>query len=179
MIEIDRDVLLVGVGENALELLLGRAGDRSVDLVLRSLALGHELEIDHRDVGRRDADCDAVELAVELGQHQAHRLGGAGRSRDHRERRGTRAVKILVDLIEARLVVGIGVHRRHEPFLDADGVMQHFGDGSETIGRAGCVGDHEVLLGELVVIDPVDDRQIGALRGCGHEHALGAGLQVH
>ena len=96
------------IAENALELLLGGALHRGVDLVLRGRALGDELEVDHRDVRRRHADRDAVELAGELRQHQADRLGGAGRGRDHVERRGARAVEILVHLIERRLVVGVG-----------------------------------------------------------------------
>ena len=52
--------------------------------------LGDELEVDDRDVRRRHADRHAVELAVQLRQHEADRLGGAGRGRDHVQRRGAR-----------------------------------------------------------------------------------------
>ena len=64
------------------------------------VALRDELEVDHRHVRRRNADRDAVELALELGQHEADRLGGAGRGRDHRQRGGAAAIEILVQRIE-------------------------------------------------------------------------------
>ena len=84
-----------------------------------------------------------------------------------------------MDLIETRLVVGIGVHRRHESLLDPDRVVQHFRDGSQAIGGAGGVGNDEMLLRQLVVIDAVDDGEIGAVRRRRDEHALGARLQMH
>ena len=121
--------------------------DRLVDLVLVGLALGDELEVDHRDVGRRHADGDAVELALELGQHQADRLGGAGRGRDHRQRRGAGAVEILVHGVERRLVAGVGVDGGHEALLDADRVVQHLGDRRQAVGRARGVGDDHVVPG--------------------------------
>jgi hypothetical protein len=36
-----------------------------------------------------------------------------------------------------------------------------------------------VILGQLVVIDAVDHGQIGAFGRCRHQHALGAGGQMH
>ena len=84
------------------------------------VALGDELEVDDRDVRRRHADGDAVELAVELRQHEADGLGGARRGRDHRQRGGAGAVEVLVHRVERRLVAGVGVDRRHEALLDAE-----------------------------------------------------------
>ena len=76
----------VGVGEDALELLLGGALRIAVvDLVLRGRRSGDELEVDHRHVRSRHADGDAVELAVEFRQHEADRLRRARRGRDHRQ----------------------------------------------------------------------------------------------
>src|SRR3954453_5867520 len=70
VVEVDRDIRIVGVPENALELLLGRTFHRIVDLVLGGLLLGDDLEIDDGDIRRRHADRDAVELALELRQHE-------------------------------------------------------------------------------------------------------------
>src|SRR3954451_17045330 len=53
VIEVDRDVRMNGVAEDALELLFGGALHRVVDLVDRGGTPGHDLEIDHRDVRRR------------------------------------------------------------------------------------------------------------------------------
>ena len=89
-----------------------------------------------------------------------------------------RAIEILVHRVERRLVAGIGMDRRHEALLDADRVMQHLGDRRQAVGRAGSVGDDDVVLGQLVVIDAIDDGKIGAVGGRGDEHALGAGGQM-
>src|SRR6202171_6358404 len=78
VVEVDRDVGRGGISQNALELLLGGALHRLVDFLHVGLARGHDLEIDHRDVRGRDADRDAVELALKLRQHQPDRLGGTG-----------------------------------------------------------------------------------------------------
>ena len=66
VIEVARDIGLLGVAKNALELLLGGTLHRAVDLLLGGRALGHKLEIDHRHVWRGDPDRYAVELALEL-----------------------------------------------------------------------------------------------------------------
>ena len=178
VVEVDRDVGRFGVAEDALELLLGGALDRGVDLVRRGRALGDELEIDHRDVRRRHPDRDAVEPAGELRQHEADRLGGAGRGRDHVERRGARPIEVLVHLIERGLVVGVGVDRGHEALVDADRVVEHLGDRREAIGRARSVGDDGVRLGQLVVVDAVDDGEVDAVGRRRDQHALGAGGQM-
>ena len=118
---------------------------------------------------------DAVELAVEFRQHEADGLGGAGRGRDHRQRGGAAAIEILVHGVERRLVAGVGVDRRHDALLDADDVVQHLGDRGEAVGGARGVRDDDVVLGQLVVVDAVDDGQVGAVGRGRDQHALGAG----
>jgi len=66
----------------------------------------------------------------------------------------------------------------HEALVDSDRVVEHLGDRREAIGGAGGVGDDFVVARELVVIDPIDHRQVDAVRGSGHQHALGAGVQM-
>src|SRR3546814_13960655 len=63
-------------------------------------------------VGHGHADRGAIELALQFGQDERDRARGAGRGRDHRYRRGTRAAQILVDLIEALLIVGVRSEER-------------------------------------------------------------------
>ena len=146
MIEVGGDVGRVGVAEDALELLLGGALHRGVDLLLRGRALGDELEVDHRHVRCRHPDGDAVEPAGELRQHQADGPGGAGRGRDHVQRCGARAIQILVHLIERGLVVGVGVNRCHEAFVDTDGVVEYLYHRREAVGRARRVRDYGMRL---------------------------------
>ncbi len=51
VIEVDGNVGLIRIAENALQFLLRGAADGRVDLVLVGIALGKELEIDDRNVG--------------------------------------------------------------------------------------------------------------------------------
>src|ERR1019366_6192348 len=43
----------------------------------------------------------------------------------------------------------------------------------------GGVGDDLVILGQLVVVDAIDHGQVGAVGGRRHQHALGAGREMH
>jgi len=58
--------------------------------------------------------------------------------------------------------------------LDADGVVQHLGDRRQAVCRAGRVGDDQVLLGQLVVVDAEHHREVHAIGRRRHQHALGA-----
>jgi hypothetical protein len=88
------------------------------------------------------------------------------------------AARVLVDLVEDLLVVGIGMDRRHQPALDADRVVEHLGEGRQAIGGAAGVGDDDVILGQLVVIDAKHHGQIDFLARSRYQHPLGAGIKV-
>ena len=178
VIEVDRDIRRVGVAEDALERAFSRSLDRRVDLVLRGLLLGNELEVDNRHVRRRHADGEAVELAVEIRQHETDRLRSTRRRRDHRQCRRAAAIEILVHRVERRLIARVRVDRRHHALLDADGVVQHLRDRREAVRRARSVRDDHVLFRELGVIHAIDDGEIGAIGRSRNEHALGAGRQM-
>ena len=101
-----------------------------------------EGEVDERDVRRRHADRDAVELALERRHDQAHAPCRASRGRDHGERRGARAMQVLVQRVDGVLVAGIGMDRRHVAALDAETLVQDIGDRRQAVGGAGAVRDH-------------------------------------
>ena len=115
--------------------------DQRVDLVGRRRLLGDEHQVDDRDVRGRHADGRAVELALQVRQHQADRLGGAGRGRDHRQRGATRAAQVLVQRIDDALVAGVGVDRRHVAALDAERLVEDVDRRRQAVGRARRVGD--------------------------------------
>src|SRR5271166_3561541 len=179
VVEVHRNVRLVGEAEDALQRAVCGLLHRIVDLVLGGSPLGDELKVYDRDVRGRHADRCAVELALELGQDEADRLGRAGRRRDHVQRSRAGAVEILVQRVQRRLVASVGMDRRHEAVLDADRVVEHFRHRRETVGRARGVGDDVMVLGQLVVVDAVDDGEIGAVRRRGDHYPLGAGGQKH
>ena len=62
--------------------------------------------------------------------------------------------------------------------LDADRVVQDGGDRRQAVGRAGGVGDDDVVPADLVVVDAVDDRQVGSVGGRRDEHPLRSGRDV-
>ena len=134
-----------------------------VDLVGGSIAARDERQVDDRYIDRRHADRVAVEAAVQLGQYEADRRGGAGLGRNHVMRGRPSATKILVEHIGQHLVVGVRVHRRHQSVDDADVVVQHLGDGRQAVGGARCIGDHGVRCLQCSVIDAVDDGGVDVL----------------
>ncbi len=77
------------------------------------------------------------------------------------------------------LVVGVGVDGRDEPFLDAEGVVEHLGDRRQAVGRARGVGDDPVLRLQLVVVDADHDRGVDLVLGRHGQHDLvRSGLEV-
>ncbi len=80
--------------------------------------------------------------------------------------------------VERRLVTGVGVDRGHEAVVDANGVVERLDDRNQAVGRAGGVRDDQVVLGQLVVVDAEDDREVGAIGRSRNDDALGASLQV-
>ena len=152
--------------------------DSAIDLIDIGRSFGDDLEIDHGNIGRRHANSDAVEPAFELGQNEADGLGRARRGRDHGEGRRARAVKVLVKCVECRLVSRIGVNRGHESLVDADGVIDHLGYWRQAVGGTGRIGYDDVLTAELVVVDPIDDSQVGILARRRDENTLGAGFEM-
>ncbi len=81
-------------------------------------------------------------------------------------------------LVERRLVVGERVDRRHVATFDAAQVVEDLGDRRQAVGRARGVGDDHVFGGQLVVVDAVNDRLVGAVARRRNDDALGAGGQV-
>src|SRR5690606_32562312 len=92
--DVGGDDRVLGVGEVALQRALGGGLERLVDL-LDADVTGHR----HGEVGGRtgrhgDAQRVAVELALELGQHEADGLRGAGGGRHDVQRGGAGAAQV-------------------------------------------------------------------------------------
>ena len=149
----------VDVLEDALQRAVGRRLERRVDLVGRRLLLEEHDEVDDRDVRRRHAHREAVELALQLRQHLADGRGRAGGRRDHRQRRGARAPQVLVRQVEQVLVVRVGVDRRHPALDDAELLVEDLGDRREAVGRARRVGDDVVLRRVVLLVVDADDER--------------------
>ena len=131
-------------------------------------------------VGRRDAQAEAVELALEVGDDERERLGRAGRRRDDVLAGGAGAARILVGDVEDALVVRVR-------------------SGSCSSGRARCrarswttlaAGARQFVVqlallmmwcaGRVVrvLVDAEDDRDVLALGRGADDDLLRAGVDV-
>ncbi len=136
-------------------------------------------EVDDRAVGHRHAHRDAVELALERGQHLADRAGGAGRRRDDVAGRRAAPPQVLVGYVGQALVVGVGMDGREDALLDAERLVQHPGDRRKAVRGARGVRDDPVLGPQRAVVDPDHDHGVDLVLGRhGEDHLARARLEV-
>ena len=90
---------------------------------------------------------------------------------------GARAVHVAVGLVDQHLVVGVGVHRGHQPLHDAETVVQYLRHRRQAVGGAGGVGHQPVFGLQHVVVDAVHHRHVRRVGGGADQH-LRAGGQV-
>ena len=83
-----------------------------------------------------------------------------------------------MNLIKNFLIVGIGVHRRHQALHDAKLAVQHHGDRRQAVGGARGVGNDVVAGFKLVVVHAVNHCQINILARRGDQHLLGTSGDV-
>src|SRR6516162_8264823 len=164
VVEIDRDGRRPVYAEDALEpVRLRGIFHQRVDFIGDGLVRRVEGQVNQRDIGRRNPDRGAVELAFERRQDQADRPCRSGRGRDHRLRRATSAPQVAVQGVLEALVAGIGVYRCHETAIDADALMQHIRDRRQAVGRARAVGNNLMLGFEGLLVDAHHDSHVGAI----------------
>ena len=171
---------ILGVREDPGERALGRLADGRVDLLRARLRAELAGEVDDRAGDHRRADRHPVELAVQLRQHQADRLGRAGRGRDQVDRGRPRSARVLVRAVLEALILRVGVDRGHQAALDPELVVEHLGDRREAVRRAGRVGDDVVVLGVvgLVEVDAQGDRHVRVGRRRRDDHLLRPGVEM-
>ena len=161
VVVVDGDQRRIGVGEHALERTRGRGGlHQAVDLGDGGRTRGGEGEVDQRHVDGRHAHGEAVEPALEGGQHEADGRRGARLGGDHGHRRRARTAQVGVVDVREHLVVGVGVDGGHQAAHDADVLVQHLGHRREAVGGAGGVRDDGVRGPQHVVVDAVDHRRV-------------------
>src|SRR5262249_14297473 len=178
-VEVTGDELLVGGVEDPPQRTGRGFAEGLVDGLGRGRLLQFGHQIDHRHVGGGHAGGDAIELAFELGQDQAHRRGSAGGGGDHADGGRARPAQILVWEVVNGLIVRVRVDGGGETSLDAEPVVEHLGRGGQTVRGAGGVGADAVpggVIGLLVHAEP--DRHVRILGGGGDDPLLGARAEV-
>ena len=82
--------------------------------------------------------------------------------------------------VDELLVAGVGVGGGHQAVDDAERVVEHLHQRHEAVGGAARVRDDLVLLRLVVlVVDAVDDREVGTGRRGRHDDGRGTRLEVH
>src|SRR5262249_47009725 len=122
-----------------------------VDLFLGDLTAELDDEVGDGTGRDRDAHGDAVQLALELREHQGGGLGGTGGGRDDVLGGGTRAAQVLVREVQDAVVVRVCVHRGHQTLDDAEVLVEDLRHRRHTVGGAGGVGD-DVVVGRVVLV---------------------------
>ena len=150
-----------------------------IDLLGRDVAADRDDEVGDRARRHRGANRDAVDLALQVRQHESDRLGGAGRGRNQVDRRRAGAAQVLVGQVEDALVVRVRVDRGHEARLDSGEVVEHLHERCDAVRRAGGVRD-DVMLGAVVavVVDADHDREVGVGGGRRDDDLLRACIEV-
>src|SRR6185312_14161418 len=168
--EVRRHQLFGGKAENALQRAFRGFLQRAVDAGDGDGLLGDNGEVDDRDVRGRDADGEAVQLAVHRRDDELQGLGGAGGAGDHRESSGAGAAEVLVRCVEDDLIVGVAVDRGHDARLDGERVVDDLDDGREAVRGAGGVRDDVVLrCVVLVFVDAQNDGEVFVRGGSGDD----------
>mmetsp|Transcript_23254 Transcript_23254/g.68964 ORF Transcript_23254/g.68964 Transcript_23254/m.68964 type:complete len:290 (+) Transcript_23254:1003-1872(+) len=148
------------------------------DVRVGSLLAEDARQVDDGDVGRRHAERHAGQLAVQVRQHLADGLGGAGRGRDDVLARAAAAAPVLArGAVDRLLRGGRRVHGRHQALDDPVLLVDDLGEWREAVGRAGGVGQNVDVLRVLGLVD-AHDKHRRVRRRRRDDHLLGAALDV-
>src|SRR6185437_11837921 len=121
-------------------------GEQCVDLVNRRGSPGLDGEIYDRAGRDRSANRKAVQLAGELGDYEADRLGSPCGGWNQVQSRCPSAPEILVRKVDEPLVGRVSVNGRHQPVTDADVLVEDSCDRSETVRGARRIGEDVMRL---------------------------------
>src|SRR6266566_2538217 len=134
--KVGRDEGFVADPEDALERSLSCGPEGGVQLLDRGRSRDVGREVDDADGRCRNAQAEAVELALEIGDHEGECLRCAGRRRDDVQAGGPGAAGVAVGDVEDPLVVRVAVDRVHQAALDREQVVDDLGGWGQTVRRA-------------------------------------------
>ena len=177
--EVGGDDILVDILDNALHRAFGGCLDGGADLIVACTLFEAAGEVNDGDIGAGDAHGGAGQLAVELGDDLADSLGCAGGGGDDVAVNATTQAPILLgEAVNNFLSRGVGVYGGHETLNDAEVVINDFGEGSEAVGGARCVGNHLYVGSVAVKIDTANEHRGIVLGRTGQHDDLCACIDV-
>ena len=176
--EVGGDNGFVGVAEDALEFAFGSFLHRGADRFVGRRLFEFGGQVNEGNIGSRNAERHAGELAVEHRENLAHSLCSTRGGRDDVfEDAAATAPVLLGRAVNGLLRSGCCVDGGHETALDAELVVQDLGNRSEAVRGAGSVGD-DVLARIGLVVYAIDEHRGRILRRSGHDDLLRTGLDV-
>jgi len=139
--EVGGNHFVVGVGEDAFEVGLGRLFEGGFDFREGGFLLGLYGEVHCRDSRGGHAEGHAGELAFDRRADERDGLGCARGGRDDVDRSAAATFPILLGwAIHGFLGGGVGVNGGHQTFLDAEAFLEEdVDDRGKAIGGAACV----------------------------------------
>ena len=148
--------------------------DALADLLVGALLGQPDGQVNDWNIGSRDTEGHAGQLAVQLGDDLADSLGGSGGSRDDVLSSSATVAPVLVGgSVNGLLSGGDGVNGGHEAFDDAEVVVDNLGDGGQAVGGAAGIWD-DVLVGVVLLVVDAHHVHGGIGRGGGDDDFLGS-----
>ena len=177
-VQIGGNELILRVGQDALQLILGSLLDDRLDLIVGGTLLKADSQVNHGDVGGRHTHGHAGEFAIERWDDLADSLGGTGTAGNDVLSSGTATSPVLGrGTIDSLLSGSVGVDGGHEALHDTEVVIDNLCERGKAVGCAGGIGDDFVVASVALVVD-AQNVHWGISGGSRDDDLLCAALQV-
>jgi len=176
--EVGRDNLVLGVGQNSLQVVLGSGLEGSLDLVVGGRLGQTSSQVDNRDIGSGDTEGHTGQLAVQVRDDLADSLGSSGGGGDDVGTSATSTAPVLARGAVNSLLGGSGgVNSGHQSLSDSKVVVNDLGERGQAVGGARSVR-HNIVLGLVSIQVDTADEHGGISRRSRDDDLLGTTLQV-
>lgn len=159
-----------------LQFTFGSLLDDAADFFVGGTLFELDSQIDDGDVQSGDSERHTGQFALKFGDNLSDGLGSTSAGGNDVSTSGSTGSPVLTTLggtINDELGGSGSVDGGHETFSDLEVLVEDLGEGSETVGGAGSVGDDVLFLLVFVVVDTDDVHGGIVLGGSRHDDLLG------
>lgn len=178
VVEVVREEIIIGIEENEIEEEIGGLEDRIVELLKGGLKIGDEGEIKEREIWGREENGKEVEIEFKLRKKEKEGIGRKSRGRDNGKGRGEGEVEIIVNGVKSRMVESIGVDSGNKEILDKDSIVEKMRKRRKEVGGKRRVGDEKMVISKIVVVEKIEEGEIGKVWGRGEDEEIGERLKM-
>ena len=158
MNEILTNYLILSIPENSLQLIFTSMFQLCTNLFVSGRLIESDSQIYNGDIGSGNAEGDACEFVVELGNDQTDGLRGPGGGGDDIEQGRTTCPPVFAlpfGPVDRHLGGGHCVHSGHQSLLDPPFVVDHICQRGQTVCSAARVGHYVLVTSVLQVVHTV------------------------